>query len=160
MPISDTANQRCVISLFFFLKNLQAEDSRFLFKNRLHRRHFTEKIKALLFSSTDSSDKISLIALHLSQPLTFQVSERTFSHVLCDDINGLLGHHSIERNQFVVPELLHDLSLLEEGLGRHGARLQRLYGHLGGAVPRACRDMERGGRAHRPGVQSVLLIRV
>lgn len=34
-------------------------------------------------------------------------------------------------------ELLHDLSLLEEGLGRHGARLQGLDGHLSGTVPRA-----------------------
>lgn len=117
VPILDTTNQRCVISLFFPLKNLQAEDLLFLFKNRLHLRHFTGKIQVLLFSSTDSSDKISLIALHLSQPLTFQLSEHTFSHVLCDDINGLLGHHSIEGNQFVVPQLLHDLSLLEEGLG-------------------------------------------
>lgn len=34
-------------------------------------------------------------------------------------------------------ELLHDLSLLEEGFGRHGARLQGLDGHLSGTVPRA-----------------------
>lgn len=34
-------------------------------------------------------------------------------------------------------ELLHDLSLLEEGFRRHGARLQGLDGHLSGAVPRA-----------------------
>lgn len=44
-----------------------------------------------------------------------------------------------------MPELLHDLSLLEEGLGRHGASLQRLDGHLSGAVPRACVVVGRGG---------------
>lgn len=41
-------------------------------------------------------------------------------------------------------ELLHDLSLLEEGLRRHGARLQGLYGHLRGAIPRAWGDKESG----------------
>lgn len=61
----------------------------------------------------------------------------TFAHVLGDDIDGLLGHHGVQLHQLVVSELLHDLSLLQEGLGRHGARLQRLDRHLGGAVPRA-----------------------
>lgn len=62
----------------------------------------------------------------------------TFAHVLGDDIDGLLGHHSVQLHQLIVSELLHDLSLLQEGLRRHGARFQRLYRHLCGAVPRAC----------------------
>jgi hypothetical protein len=37
-----------------------------------------------------------------------------------------------------MPELLHDLGFFQEGLGRHGARLQRLHRHLSGAVPRSC----------------------
>lgn len=74
----------------------------------------------------------------------------TFRHVLRDDVDGLLRHHGVERHQLVVSELLHDLGLLEEGLGRHGARFQRLYGHLGGAVPRACRDEDGERRAHGP----------
>lgn len=61
----------------------------------------------------------------------------TFAHVLSDDIDGLLGHHCVQLHQLVVSELLHDLSLLQEGLGRHGARFQRLDRHLRGAVPRA-----------------------
>lgn len=41
----------------------------------------------------------------------------TFAHVLSDDIDGFFRHHSVELHQFVMSELLHDLSLLEEGLG-------------------------------------------
>lgn len=62
---------------------------------------------------------------------------RTFGHVFRDDVDGLLGHHGVQRHQLVVSELLHDLSLLEEGFGRHGACLQGLDGHLSCAVPRA-----------------------
>ena len=61
----------------------------------------------------------------------------TFPHVLGHDVDGLLGDHGVQRHQLVVAELLHDLGLLQEGLGRHGAWLQGLDGHLGGAVPRA-----------------------
>lgn len=49
-----------------------------------------------------------------------------------------------------MPELLHNLSLLEEGLRRHGPRLQRLYGYLSCTIPRACGDGDAGERkAHR-----------
>ena len=78
-----------------------------------------------------------------------QVSAFTFGHVLCDDVDGFLRHHCIERHQFVMSELLHDLSLLEESLGRHGSWLQRLYGHLSGAIPCACRDKDGARKAHR-----------
>lgn len=63
----------------------------------------------------------------------------TFAHVLCDDINGFFGHHGVELHQLVMSELLHDLSLLQEGLWRHCARLQSLHRHFGGSVPRACK---------------------
>lgn len=63
----------------------------------------------------------------------------TFAHVFCDDVNGLLRHHGVELHQLVVAEFLHDLSLLQEGLGGHGARLQSLHRHLSGAVPRSWR---------------------
>lgn len=69
---------------------------------------------------------------------------RTFGHVLCDDVDGLLGHHRVKRHQLVVSELLHDLSLLEESFWRHGARLQGLDGHLGGTVPSACKGVGGG----------------
>lgn len=62
----------------------------------------------------------------------------TFAHVLCDDVNRLLGDHGIELHQLVVPEFLHDLSLLQEGLWGHGARLQSLHCHFGGAIPSPC----------------------
>lgn len=61
----------------------------------------------------------------------------TFAHVLSDDVNGLLRHHGIELHQLVVAEFLHDLSLLQEGLRGHGARLQSLHCHLSCAVPRS-----------------------
>lgn len=35
-------------------------------------------------------------------------------------------------------QFLHDLGLLQEGLGRHGAWLQGLDGHLSGTIPGAC----------------------
>lgn len=41
----------------------------------------------------------------------------TFAHVLGDDVDGFFRHHRVELYQFVMSELLHDLSLLEEGLG-------------------------------------------
>ena len=65
------------------------------------------------------------------------VTKCTFAHVFGDDVDGLLRHNSVQLHQLVVAELLHDLGLLQEGLGRHGAGLQGLDGHLGGAVPRA-----------------------
>lgn len=40
----------------------------------------------------------------------------TFAHVLCDYIDGLLGHHGVQLHQLIVSELLHDLSFLQEGL--------------------------------------------
>jgi len=61
----------------------------------------------------------------------------TFAHVLRDDVDGFFGHHGVELHQLIVSKLLHDLSLLQEGLRGHGAGLQGLHRHLGGAVPRA-----------------------
>lgn len=60
----------------------------------------------------------------------------TFAHVLCDYIDGFLGHHSIELHQLIVSELLHYLSFLQEGLRWHRAGLKSLHCHLGGAIPR------------------------
>lgn len=61
----------------------------------------------------------------------------TFAHEFRHDVDGLLRHHGVERHQFVVPQLLHDLSLLQEGLWRHGAQLQGLDRNLRRAIPRA-----------------------
>lgn len=61
----------------------------------------------------------------------------TFAHVLCDDVNGLLRNHSVKLHQLVVAEFLHDLSLFQEGLRGHGARLQSLHCHFSGAIPRS-----------------------
>lgn len=126
------------------------------FKNRPHQCHVTGNSWGLLSSRADGSQEISLITNQICMPTAnrslgmFQESVRTFGHVLCDDIDGFLRHYCIKRHQFVVSELLHNLSLLEEGLWRHGSRFQRLYGHLGGAIPRACREKERERKAHRP----------
>lgn len=62
----------------------------------------------------------------------------TFAHEFCHDVDGLLRHNGVERHQLVVSQFLHDLGLLQEGLWRHGARLQGLYGHFGCAIPSAC----------------------
>ena len=70
----------------------------------------------------------------------------TFAHVFGDDVDGLLGHHGVQLHQLVVAELLHDLGLLQEGLGGHGARLQGLHSHLGGPVPGACVRGRESGR--------------
>ena len=59
----------------------------------------------------------------------------TFAHVLCDDVNGLLRNHSVKLHQLVVAEFLHDLSLLQEGLRGHGARLKSLHCYFSGAIP-------------------------
>lgn len=59
----------------------------------------------------------------------------TFAHKFCYNVDGLLRHHSVERYQFVMSEFLHDLSLLQEGLWRHGAWLQGLNSHLSSAIP-------------------------
>lgn len=59
----------------------------------------------------------------------------TFAHVLSDNVNGLLRHHSIELHQLVMAKFLHDLSLFQERLRGHGAWLQGLYCHLCGAIP-------------------------
>lgn len=59
----------------------------------------------------------------------------TFAHEFCYNVDGLLRHHSIERHQFVMSEFLHDLSLLQEGLWGHCARLQGLNCHLSSAIP-------------------------
>lgn len=59
----------------------------------------------------------------------------TFAHVLCHDVDGLLWHHGVQLHQLVVPQLLHDLSLFQEGLWRHSPGLQGLHSHLSGAIP-------------------------
>ena len=62
----------------------------------------------------------------------------TLGHVLSDDVDGFLRHHSVELHQFLVSQLLHDLRLLEEGLWGHGACLQGLDGHPRCTVPLPC----------------------
>lgn len=61
----------------------------------------------------------------------------TLAHILSDNINGFFRHHSVELHQLLVSQFLHDLSLLQEGFRRHGARFQRLDGHSRRPVPRA-----------------------
>lgn len=61
----------------------------------------------------------------------------TLAHELSDNVNGLLRHNGVELNQLVMTESLHDLSLLQKGLGGHGSWLQSLHRYLGGAVPHA-----------------------
>ena len=39
------------------------------------------------------------------------LTDSTFAHVLCDDVDGFFRHHGVELHQLIVPELLHDLSL-------------------------------------------------
>lgn len=65
------------------------------------------------------------------------MSALTLSHVLSDDVNGLLGDDGVKLHQLLMPELLHHLRLLQERFGRHGARLQGLDGHTRRPVPSA-----------------------
>lgn len=62
----------------------------------------------------------------------------TFGHVLRDDVDRLLRHHSVKLHQFLMPELLHDLSLLEKSFRGHGSWFQSLYGHACCAIPSSC----------------------
>lgn len=72
----------------------------------------------------------------------------TFAHKLSNNVYGLLRHHGIERYQFVMPQFLHDLSLLQESLWRHGARLQGLDRHLSRTVPCAWIYMKQNVNDH------------
>lgn len=73
----------------------------------------------------------------------------TLAHVLRDDVDGLLRHHRVQLHQLLMPQFLHDLGLLKEGLRRHRAGLQSFDGHPGGAIPGPC--MERGAGCLRGG---------
>lgn len=66
----------------------------------------------------------------------------TLAHVFRDDVDGLLRHHRVQLHQLLMPQFLHDLGLLQEGLRRHRARLQGFDGYPSGAIPGPC--MERG----------------
>lgn len=75
----------------------------------------------------------------------------TLAHVLRDDVDRLLGHHSVQLHKLLVPQFLHDLGLLQEGLWRHRAWLQGFDGHSRGSVPGPC-----GGQ----GVQQAASVKV
>lgn len=64
----------------------------------------------------------------------------TLAHVLCHNVDGLFRDHSVQLDQLLMPELLHNLSFLQKGLWRHGAGLQGLNGNPRGPVPRACQQ--------------------
>ena len=64
----------------------------------------------------------------------------TLAHVLRDNVDGLFGHHGVQLHEFFMPQFLHNLGLLQEGLRRHRTRLQGFDGHPGGAVPGTCVD--------------------
>lgn len=61
----------------------------------------------------------------------------TLSHVLCDNVDGLLRDHGVQLNQLLVSQFLHDLSFLQEGLGGHRARFQCLDRNPCCTVPRS-----------------------
>lgn len=97
---------------------------------------------ALIFTQMTKRIVLPLqVQLHVLQPPVCQrchfPQPSTFAHELGDDVDGLLRHDGVELHQLVVPESLHDLSLLQESLGGHGSRLQSLHCYLGGAVPHA-----------------------
>lgn len=86
---------------------------------------------------------MSLLASFLWLKNTYAAStcwcSLTFAHILSDNVNGLLRHHSIKLHQLVMAKFLHDLSLLQERLGGHGTWLQGLHCHFCGAIPRTWR---------------------
>lgn len=94
------------------------------------------------FHSRDSAHannpKIAVLQPEACVSICVCVSISTFAHELRHDVYGLLRHDGVKRHQLVMSQFLHDLSLLQKGLWRHGAWLQGLDGHLSGAVPGAC----------------------
>jgi hypothetical protein len=54
----------------------------------------------------------------------------TILHVFCDNVDGLLSNHSIEPDQPLVLQLLHEVGLSQEGIRGHAALLQALHCHL------------------------------
>lgn len=76
----------------------------------------------------------------------------TLAHVLCHNVDRFLRHHSVQLYQFLVPQFLHDLGLLQEGLRRHGAWLQGFDGNPRGAVPGSC------GGVTVPSAQATMLL--
>ena len=75
--------------------------------------------------------------------LLLQVLEQAaLGHEFGDDHERLLLRaDGIELHQLGVPQLLHDVRLLEEGRGLHGARLEGLDGHGRGAVPQPLKHL-------------------
>lgn len=53
----------------------------------------------------------------------------TIFHVLCDNVDGLLGDNGEEAHEVHVLQVLHHVGLSQEGFHRHGAHLQALDGH-------------------------------
>lgn len=64
----------------------------------------------------------------------------TIGHVLCHDVDGLLGDHGLQPDQFVVLELLHQVCLCQEGVRIHAALLHGLHSHLDVVLVVACRE--------------------
>lgn len=56
-------------------------------------------------------------------------------HEFCDDVDRLISADRVEFDEFRVAEVLHDFRLFEEVVLGHCARFQRLYRHIGRAVP-------------------------
>lgn len=54
----------------------------------------------------------------------------TIDHELGDNEDGLLGDHGVEPHQSFMLQLLHQVGLLQEGLGLHRSLLQRLDSDL------------------------------
>lgn len=71
-----------------------------------------------------------MAVLGFSQTCRNSHSVRTVDHKLCDDENGLLGDHSVQAHQSFMLQLLHEVGLLEKGLGFHRAFFQGLDRNL------------------------------
>lgn len=66
----------------------------------------------------------------MPQAVTHTAFLPTIFHVLCDDIDWLLGDDSEEADEACVLQVLHHVGLCQEGFHRHCAYLQVLNCHL------------------------------
>lgn len=65
----------------------------------------------------------------------------TIGHVLCHDVNWLLCDYSIEPDQLIMLELLHQVCFCQEGFRIHAALLHGLHSHFEVVLVVACREI-------------------
>ena len=76
---------------------------------------------------------------HLSIVVTKEIQQTSLGHQLCDDVDGFhVRAHGIQSDQLIMLTLLHDISLLQEGILWHCSWLECFYGNICAFVPFSC----------------------